>query len=522
MQLLYKKIMDQKRRKIEENKFPDLDDENRLYGEYILSSDSEPEPEGLPFHKKAYFDVLKGIKNPTKEAKKQANKVIKGVNAAIIASDAVKESYKNLQIAHNIRDPKVQRDHDKKSVSYFPEEKQLTALFTNGQQIIDTGIYQALLQKKADGETTVFDKMLEEAETLSNAQTNTNPKFKLINNFLDLDSKNKILIIVITTLEGDGQRRVTKIIPIARYDVLSTIPRDDDPGTVDIVMDNAFFSYEKVGSKFVAIPTNAEDILNLNALKKLGNAFKIQEIVDKFRFTETEDPITGEITRTPIWDENIANELARVAILNFAVKPIAQEQTSVTLMAPNNTIALYEYIIDTQLGETLATMLKKTDISNQPISMIAEYSFEENYPKNLKKFLAQIAPLVGIPPSAAHIADQKRLARIDKAQRHLTGISISKKNQEEAIQLQDPHKKEAADTAAADTEAPKRNPFLEALDARRKAEAKAKEDEELGGSLKKTKTKKKRSKRHKKTKKHMNKKTNKRRKHRSNKSKKKR
>ena len=205
---------------------------------------------------------------------------------------------------------------------------------------------------------------------------------------------------------------------------------------------------------------------------------------------------------------------------NMVFKKYGQPQAGYTTDAK-----VYKVNLETGAPEIMKNFHAKSDIGAPNImELISQLAFGD-YEKFREKTISKTTySLQGIPPSATQIADQKRLARLEKAQRHLTGISISEKNQEEANedykQWQDLHKKDPAATAAADTEAPKRNPFLEALDARRKAEAKAKEKKEEGGSLKKITTKKKRSKKHRKTKKHMNKKTNKRRKHRSNKSKK--
>ena len=454
----------------EANYISTSDSENDLLRKFPDSSSSESEmdtdPDKSATAKRPLSRHINRLIKPLRRSlKNTANAGITVINAA----DRVRRRFKQ-----NKDDQRVQARQDLKYARRHPDLPKYKDSVTKGQSLLGRGMFPSLLQVTESNGNTVYGNIME-----GNLQP---PKFQLVTDFINLNFLENIYFIRLKLGDSGEDIRIL----VAAYPIESIIENGDDTTSFYSFDDFAFFPYELIDSKLATLPTYANKVLDLKSME--GNISIIAEIGEHFPSTTEEDD-NGNETTTWSWDQEIANSLARDAILKNLTQ-IMEEEIKRKL-EPGEVVELYKYNLETGTKENLRVLSEQGALhAPNVMQLLSQFTFGPNI-RNRNDFMKKIHILHELPLSKGSRAD------------YLTNniILINKKAKETM-----PIKAATAVRVRTQKEKDRAEARFNAATLNR------------GGSLKKTK--KKRSKRYRKTKKYR--KTNKRRKHRSNKSKNKR
>ena len=340
------------------------DSENELFKKFPVSS-SESESERKQIIPKRH--LKRGIR---RTLKRFANAGIEAVNLAAKTRRRLKQ---------NADDRRVQVREDTKYARRHRDLRNFQALTTNGQSELDNrGIYKSLLQITQRNGQTVYDNMMNDRIE--------EPEFELVIDFLGLNFSGNIYLIVVKIHDSGEEVRI----PVAAYLIESVIPNGDDPSLFFSLEDFAFFLYAEDNGKLIAMPTYAKRVLNLDAMRH--DIGIIAEIGEHFPSTTVQDP-NGILTTTWQWRENIANRLAKEAILKNLTR-IVQEEIGLT---EGYEVRLYKYNLETGTKENLKVLEKQGPLSSPNVmELLSQFTFGSNV-TNREDFLSKLQPLQGLP-----------------------------------------------------------------------------------------------------------------------------
>lgn len=358
---------------------------NQYYpdGDYISSSDSENDVlKKMTIDSSSDSETERKLVTPKRYLINPIRRSLKNTaNAGIRAFNFANRTRRRLQ--KNVDDRRVQAREDIKYAKRHPDLRNFQALTTNGQSELDKrGIYKSLLQITGTNGEPVYNNMMlyDRIEP---------PKFELVTNFLGLNFLENIYLIVVKMRDSGEEVRI----PVAAYLIESVIENGDDPSSFFSFTDIALFPYEMIDGKLVAMPTYANKVLNLDAMR--GNIGVITEIGQHFQSTAVANLEAGTETITWQWDENIANQLAREAILKN-LKQIAEEEIKRKLM-PGEEIRLYKYNLETNTKENLKVLEKQGPLTSPNVmELLSQFSFGSNI-TNREDFLGKIHKLQNLP-----------------------------------------------------------------------------------------------------------------------------
>jgi hypothetical protein len=345
------------------------DSENDLFKKFpVSSSESESELETKQVIPKRH--LKRGVR---RTLKRYANAGIEAVNSL---------SKTRRRLNQNADDRRVQAREDIKYARRLPDLRNFQALATYGQSELDQrGIYKSLLQKIGTNGNTVYKNMTLYDEIKP-------PKFELVIDFLELNFLENIYLIVVKIKDSGEEVRI----PVTGYSIESVIQNGDDPSSFFSFTDIAFFPYEMDNGKLVAMPTYAKRVLNLNKMR--DDIGVIAEIGENFPYTTIQDP-NGILIRTWQWKKNIANRLAREAIIKNLTR-IVQEEIKRPLK-PDEQVRLYKYNLETGTKENLKVLEKQGPLSSLNVmELLSQFTFGSNV-TNREDFLGKIHKLENLP-----------------------------------------------------------------------------------------------------------------------------
>ena len=341
------------------------DSENDLFKKFPVSS-SESESERKQIIPKRH--LKRGIR---RTLKRFANAGIEAVNLAAKTRRRLKQ---------DADDRRVQARDDTKNARRHRDLRNFQALTTNGQSELDNrGIYKSLLQITQRNGQTVYDNMMNDRIE--------EPEFELVIDFLGLNFSGNIYLIVVRLNDGKEVR-----IPVAAYLIESVIPNGDDPSLFFSFEDFALVPYAEDNGKLIAMPTYAKRVLNLDTMRH--DIGIIAEIGEHFPSTTVQDP-NGILTTTWQWRENIANRLAKEAILKNLTR-IVQEEIKRPLI-PDERVRLYKYNLETDTKENLKVLGTQGPLSSPNVmELLSQFTFGSNV-TNREDFLGKIHKLENLP-----------------------------------------------------------------------------------------------------------------------------
>jgi hypothetical protein len=312
---------------------------NQYYPEepYISSSDSENDLfKKFPVSSSESESETKQV-IPKRHLKRGVRRTLKRyANAGIEAVNSLSKTRRRLN--QNADDRRVQAREDIKYARRLPDLRNFQALATYGQSELDQrGIYKSLLQKIGTNGNTVYDNMMKDPIEP--------PKIELVRDFVNLNFLENIYIIVVRLDDGKEVR-----IPVTAYLVDSVIQSDDDMSVWYQLTDISLFPYEMIDGKLAALPTYARNVLDLDKMK--DNIGIIEDIQWHFpHIEEVIDEAEETVRHRFIWNKNIANRLAKEAILKN-LKQIAEEEIKRKLLQYEE-FGLYKYNLETGTKENL-------------------------------------------------------------------------------------------------------------------------------------------------------------------------
>jgi hypothetical protein len=365
------------------------DSENDLIKKipYSSSSESESDKKAVPAKKSLRRHIDRLTKPLKRSLKNTANAAITGINFADRARRRLKQKE---------NDQRVQARQDLKYARRHPELSNYKDSVTKGQSLLRRGIFSSLLQVTESNGNTVYGNIME-----GNLEP---PKFQLVTDFINLNFLENIYFISFKKLDTGEEVRIL----VAAYPIESVIENGDDMSLFFSFKDLAFFPYELIDGELITLPTYAKKVIDLKSMK--GDIGIIAEIGLHFPSTTVEDA-NGIETTTWQWDDEIANQLARGAILKNLTQ-IVEEEIKRKLM-PGEVVRLYKYNLETGTKENLRVLSGQGALhAPNVMELLSQLTFGPNI-TNRKDFLGKIHNLHNLPLSKGARADnltQNRLA----------------------------------------------------------------------------------------------------------------
>jgi hypothetical protein len=334
----------------------------------VSSSGSESESDKKAVSAKRYINRLtKPIRRTLKNT----------ANAGITAFNFANRTIRRLQQKEG--DRRVQVRQDRKYERRFPKEYRLNDSVTKGQSLLGRGMFSSLSQITESNGNKVYDNMMNDPIEP--------PKFELVRDFVNLNFLENIYLIVVRLNNGKELR-----IPVAAYEIDSVIQNGDDLTSFFSYTDFSFFPYEMIDDKLAALPTYAENTLNLNSMR--SDIGIIAEIGEHFPSTTIQNP-NGSLITSWQWYDNIANQLASAAILKNLTQIVEEEIKR--KLTQGEEVQLYKYNLETGTKENLRVLEKQGTLhAPNVMELLSQFTFGPNI-TNREDFLGKIHKIQGLP-----------------------------------------------------------------------------------------------------------------------------
>jgi hypothetical protein len=334
----------------------------------VSSSGSESESDKKAVSAKRYINRLtKPIRRTLKNT----------ANAGITAFNFANRTRRRLN--QDADDRRVQVRQDRKYERRFPKEYRLNDSVTKGQSLLGRGMFSSLSQITESNGNKVYDNMMNDPIEP--------PKFELVRDFVNLNFLENIYLIVVRLNNGKELR-----IPVAAYEIDSVIQNGDDLTSFFSYTDFSFFPYEMIDDKLAALPTYAENTLNLNSMR--SDIGIIAEIGEHFPSTTIQNP-NGSLITSWQWDDNIANQLASAAILKNLTQIVEEEIKR--KLTQGEEVQLYKYNLETGTKENLRVLEKQGTLhAPNVLKLLSQFTFGPNI-TNREDFLGKIHKIQGLP-----------------------------------------------------------------------------------------------------------------------------
>lgn len=334
----------------------------------VSSSGSESESDKKAVSAKRYINRLtKPIRRTLKNT----------ANAGITAFNFANRTIRRLQQKEG--DRRVQVRQDRKYERRFPKEYRLNDSVTKGQSLLGRGMFSSLSQITESNGNKLYDNMMKDPIEP--------PKFELVRDFVNLNFLENIYLIVVRLNNGKELR-----IPVAAYEIDSVIQNGDDLTSFFSYTDFSFFPYEMIDDKLAALPTYAENTLNLNSMR--SDIGIIAEIGEHFPSTTIQNP-NGSLITSWQWYDNIANQLASAAILKNLTQIVEEEIKR--KLTQGEEVQLYKYNLETGTKENLRVLEKQGTLhAPNVMELLSQFTFGPNI-TNREDFLGKIHKIQGLP-----------------------------------------------------------------------------------------------------------------------------